>query len=188
VSELGERIYERAHRKRALIVLGVATVAFTVILEVIDPSHVSHGPTILDFEFAGSHTHAAQIVAEWGAKGRSAAHLSLLLDYGYMLSYGLFFALAGFTVRDMARARGWQRLAAIGVVVPFFALVAASFDASENVALLLTLAGNGGSVAPPFAAVCSAIKLTLITVAIIYALCGLVLWLRARRLQPSRAT
>jgi hypothetical protein len=82
VSELGERIYERAHRKRALIVLGVATVAFTVILEVIDPSHVSHGPTILDFEFAGSHTHAAQIVAEWGAKGRSAAHLSLLLDYG----------------------------------------------------------------------------------------------------------
>jgi hypothetical protein len=85
-----------AHRKRALILLGVATVAFTVILEVIDPSHVSHGPTILDFEFAGSRARAAQIVAEWGPKGCSAAHLSLLLDYGYILSYGLFFALAGF--------------------------------------------------------------------------------------------
>jgi hypothetical protein len=72
------------HRKCALILLGVATVAFTVILEVIDPSHVSHGPTILDFEFAGSRARAAQIVAEWGSKGRSAAHLSLLLDYGYM--------------------------------------------------------------------------------------------------------
>jgi hypothetical protein len=103
-----------------------------------------------------------------------------------MVSYGLFFALAGFAVRDMARARGWPRLAAIGAVVPFFALVAAGFDASENVALLLTLAGNGGSFAPPFAAVCSAIKLTLIAIAILYAVCGLVLW-RARRLQPSRA-
>jgi len=156
-----------------------------VILELIDPSHVSHGPTILNFEFAGSQSHAAQIMAEWGAKGRSAAHLSLLLDYGYMLSYGLFFALAGFAVRDTARARGWTRLAAIGVVVPFFALAAATFDATENVALLLTLAGNGGSFASPFAAVCSAIKFTLISIAIIYALCGLTLRLRVRLLQPS---
>jgi hypothetical protein len=174
-------------RKGVLILLGVATVAFTVVLEVIDPSHVLHGPTILDFEFAGSHARAAQIIAEWGAEGRSAAHLSLLLDYGYMLSYGLFFALAGFAVRDTARARDWRRLSFIGAVVPFFALAAASFDAGENVALLLTLAGNGGSFAPPFAAVCSAIKFTLISIAIVYALCGFVLWLRARCLQPSRA-
>jgi hypothetical protein len=174
-------------RKHALILFGIATVAFTVILEVIDPSHVSHGPTILDFEFAGSQARAAQIIAEWGPKGRSAAHLSLLLDYGYMLSYGLFFVLAGFAVRDTARERAWRRLVAIGAVVPLFALAAASFDASENVALLLTLAGNGGSFAPPFAAVCSAIKFTLIGIAILYALCGLVLWLRARRLQPDRA-
>lgn len=172
-------------RKQALIVLGIATVAFTMILEVIDPSHVSHGPSILAFEFAGSQSRAAQIIAEWGPNGRSAAHLSLVLDYGYMLSYGLFFALAGFAVRDMARARGWLRLATLGAVVPFFALAAASFDASENVALLLTLAGNGGSFAPPFAAVCSAIKFTLINIAILYALCGLTLRLRVRLLQPS---
>jgi hypothetical protein len=175
-------------RKHALVVLGIATVAFTVVLELIDPSHVSHGPTILDFEFAGSHSRAAQIVAEWGAKGRSAAHLSLLLDYGYMVSYGLFFALAGFAVRDTARARGWRRLAAVGVVVPFFALAAAAFDAAENVALLLTLAGNGGGFAPPFAAVCSTIKFTLIAVAILYTLCGLTLQLRVRLLQPSRSS
>jgi len=173
------------HRKRALILLGIATVAFTVILELVDPSHVSHGPTILDFEFAVTRSRAAQIMAEWGPKGRSTAHLSLLLDYGYMLSYGLFFALAGFAVRDTARARGWRRLAAIGVVVPFFALAAATFDASENVALLLTLGGDAGSLAPPFAAVCSAIKFTLISIAILYALSGITLRLRARLLQPS---
>ncbi|MGH2878103.1 MAG: hypothetical protein ACRDK4_00630 [Solirubrobacteraceae bacterium] len=177
---------DSAHRKQALILLGIATVAFTVILEAIDPSHVSHGPTILDFEFAGNRARAAQIIAEWGAKGHSAAHLSLMLDYGYMLSYGLFFVLAGLAIRDAARVHGWRHLAALGAVVPFFALAAAGFDASENVALLLTLAGNGGNVAPPFAAVCSAIKFTLITLAILYALCGLVLWLRARLLQPHR--
>ncbi len=175
----------RLDRKHALILFGIATVAFTVILELIDPSHVSHGPTILDFEFAGSQTRAAKIVSEWGARGRSAAHLSLVLDYGYMLSYGLFFALAGFAIRDTARAHSWRRLAAIGVVVPFFALAAATFDASENVALLLTLAGDGGSFAPPFAAVCSAIKFTLISIAILYPLCGLTLRLRVRLLQPS---
>jgi hypothetical protein len=171
-----------ARRKRVLILLGIATVAFTVILELVDPSHVSHGPTILDFEFAGSRSRAAQIIAEWGPKGRGSANLSLVLDYGYMLSYGLFFALAGFAVRDTSRARGWHRLAALGVVVPFFALAAATFDASENVALLLTLDGNGGNVAPPFAAVCSAIKFTLIGIAIVYAVCGAALRLRARLL------
>ncbi len=173
------------NRKRALIVFGAVTVAFTVILELIDPSQVSSGPGILSFEFAGSRSDASQIMTEWGAKGRSPAHLSLVLDYGYMLSYGLFFALAGFAVRDTSRARGWQRLAAIGLVVPFFALAAAAFDASENVALLLTLSGKGGSFAPPFATVCSTIKFTLIGIAILYALCGLTLRFRARLLQPS---
>jgi hypothetical protein len=162
-----------------LIVLGAATVAFTVLLELVDPSHVSHGPTILDFEFAASRAHARQIIAEWGSKGRSAAHLSLLLDYGYMISYGLFFTLAGFTVRDAARARGWSRLSALGAIVPWSALAAATFDATENVALLLTLAGHGGSFAPPFAAVCSTIKFTLIAIAILYPLSGVSLGLRA---------
>jgi hypothetical protein len=172
-------------RKHALIALGIATVAFTVLLELIDPSHVSHGPTILDFEFAGSQARAAQIVSEWGAEGRSAARLSLMLDYGYMISYGLFFMIAGFATRDTARERGWRRLAATGSVVPYFAIAAAAFDASENVALLLTLAGNGGSFAPPFAAVCSTLKFTLITIAILYVICGLAVRMRARVLQPG---
>lgn len=175
------------HRKPALIVLGIATVAFTVLLELIDPSHVSSGPTILAFEFARTQSRATQIIAEWGTSGRSSAHLSLLLDYGFMLSYGLFFALAGLAVRDTARARGWARMTAVGAIVPFFALAAAIFDASENVALLLTLAGKGGSFAPPFATVCSAIKFTLIAIAILYVLCGLALRLRARLLRPSRS-
>lgn len=158
---------------------------FTTILALADPSQVSHGPGIIAFEFAGSRARAAQIMGEWGPKGRSAAHLSLILDYGYMLSYGLFFALAGFAIRDTARARGWRRIGVAGAVVPFFALAAAAFDATENVALLLTLGGDGGSFAAPFAAVCSAFKFALIGVAIVYVLLGTALRVRARSVQPA---
>jgi hypothetical protein len=175
----------RADRRHILVALGTATVAFTVILELIDPSHVSHGPTILDFELAATSSRAAQIMGEWGAQGRRAAHLSLVLDYGYMLSYGLFFTLAGFAIRDLASRLGWRRLAALGVFIPLFALAAAVFDASENVALLLTLAGKGGSFAAPFAAVCSIVKFTLIGSAILYVLCGVTLSVRTRVRRPS---
>lgn len=96
-----------------------------------------------------------------------------------MRSYGLFFALAGFAVRNMARGRGWRMGRR-----PFFALAATGFDAAENIALLLTLGGHGGSFAPPFATVCSSLKWTLIGIAIIYAICGLGLlltsWLSGR--------
>ena len=178
--------YLSMNRKRALVVFGAATVGFTIALYLLDPKVQGFGGTgIGGFEFAGSRSRAAQIVAEWGAEGRHLAHLGLLLDFGYMLSYGIFFALAGFAIRDTARARGWRRMAGAGIVVPYFALAAACFDASENVALLLTLGGHGGSFAPPFATVCSSIKWTLIGIAILYVLCGLALLLRVRLLKPT---
>jgi hypothetical protein len=173
-------------RKRALVVLGAATLGFTVALYLLDPHMQGYGEaSISDFEFAGSSSRAAQIMAEWGSEGRRLAHLGLLLDYGYMLSYGLFFALTGFAIRDAARARGWRRMARAGIVVPYFALAAACFDASENVALLLTLGGHGGSFAPSFAMVCSSVKWALIGITILYVLCGLALLLKARLSGPA---
>jgi hypothetical protein len=165
-------------RKRALVLLGASTLGFTIALYLLDPQVQGYGASISDFEFAGSSSRTAQIMAEWGSEGRHLTHIGLLLDYGYMLSYGLFFALAGFAVRDAARVRGWRRMAKAGTVIPYFALAAACFDAAENVALLLTLGGNGGSFAPPFATICSSIKWTLIGIAILYALCGLALLLQ----------
>ena len=164
--------YLTANRKRALYLLGAATLGFTVLLYLLDPHTQGNGPEIVAFEFAGSRSRAAQIMAEWGAEGRRLAHFGLLLDYGYMLSYGLFFAFAGFAVRDAARERGWRRTARLGAVVPYFALAAAGFDACENAALLLALGGHGGSLAPPFATACSSLKWLLIACAILYAAWG----------------
>lgn len=126
-------------------------------------------------------------MAEWGSYGRHLARLGLWLDFGYLLSYGTFFFLAGLAVRDMARRRGWRRMAAAGRVLPYCAVLAALFDATEDVALLLVLGGHGGTVAPPLVTACSALKWALIAAAIAYALCGAAMWLRASLPRPRRA-
>jgi hypothetical protein len=162
-------------RKQWLILLGVATVVLTIVPVFVFEKRLEHtgGPGILAFEFAATKARASQILAEWGPKGRHTARLSLIVDYAYMISYGGFFTLAGLATRDLARTRAWRRLATPGMIVPFFATAAALFDATENVFLLLVLEGHGGEQAPLIATICSSIKFTLITIAILYVLCGL---------------
>lgn len=178
------------NRKQLLILLGIATVVFDLVLVYFDQKMKdAGGPSILGFEFAGSEQQAAKVMAEWGASGRDYARWSLWLDYGFMLSYGSFVALAALATRDFAREGGLQRLAAVGAVAPIAAVSAACFDAAENVFLLLTLGGHGGSFGPPIATVCASLKFALIAFAIAYVLWGLAArLLRTRRArQASRA-
>jgi hypothetical protein len=174
-----------ASLRRPLIVTGVAMVAFWAALAVLDRKMKDvGGPSIIDFEFAGSKQHAAEILAEGGASGRDYARWSLWIDYGFMLSYGAFFALASIATREFARANDLRRLAAVGIVAPFCAAAAAAFDVIENVFLLLTLGGHGGSFGPPIATACASLKFLLITIAIVYVLWGLVGRL-LRRMRPG---
>lgn len=165
-------------RKQWLIVLGIAMVALTIVPIFVFEKRLEHtgGPGILAFEFAATKARASQILAEWGPNGRHVALLSLIVDYAYMVSYGGFFTLAGLATRDLARTRHWGRLASAGMIMPFFATAAALFDATENVFLLLVLGGHGGEIAPLIATICSSIKFMLITIAILYVLCGLAWW------------
>ncbi len=161
-------------RKQLLIAFGFATGAFFIALSVIDQRlAATGGPSILDLEFAGSSDRAAEIMAEWGAHGRYLARLSLWIDFGFMVSYGAFFALAALATRDFARERGLRALAVAGVAAPFFAIAAALFDVAENVIWLLVLGGHGGEIAPPIATSCAALKFLLIGLAIFYVLWGL---------------
>jgi hypothetical protein len=175
-------------RKRWLILLGLATVAFNVALVVIDNRlEATGGPSILGLEFAGSIDRVAEIEAEWGAHGGDLARLSLWLDFGYMLSYGAFFALAAFATRDFALARGLRALAACGAVAPFLAIAAALFDAAENICWLLLLGGHGGSWMAPFATTCAVVKFASIALAIAYVIWGLIARLLRRGLdEPAR--
>ncbi|MET0557661.1 MAG: hypothetical protein ABW065_03175 [Solirubrobacterales bacterium] len=169
-------------RKRWLILLGLATVALNVALAVIDKRlEATGGPSILGLEFAGSAERVAEIEAEWGAHGGDLARLSLWLDFPFMLSYGAFFALAGVATRDFASAHGLRALGACGMVAPFLAIVAAGFDAAENVSWLLLLGGHGASWLAPFATACAVVKFVAIVLVIGYVVWGLVSRLRLRR-------
>jgi hypothetical protein len=168
-------------RKQLLIAFGIAMVVFDVVLIVLDQHlEATGGPSILGLEFAGSEGKATQIMAEWGNHGRDLARLSLWIDFGFMLSYGTFFALAALATRDFARERRLRALAVAGIVTPIFAVAAAFFDAAENIAWLLVLGGHGGSFAPPFATACASLKFLLIGLAIVYVLWGLISRLRQR--------
>lgn len=149
-------------------------VMFDFVLILIDQSlEATGGPSILGLEFAGSSGRATEIMAEWGGHGRHLARLSLWIDFGFMLSYGTFFALAALATRDFARERELRALAVAGIAAPFFAVAAPLFDAAENVLWLLVLGGHGGEVGPPIATTCAALKFLLIGLAIVYVVWGL---------------
>ncbi len=133
---------------------------------------------MVPFELSGDQDRADEILAEWGDEGQDAAREQLWIDFGFLLAYGTFLTLALTAVRDLARRRGWLRLAAIGGVVAWFGALGAGFDALENTCLLLTLDGAGAAfplLAPTFAAC----KLVLLALAIAYLLTGLAMRLRS---------
>ncbi|HWM64073.1 MAG TPA: hypothetical protein VNP96_08830 [Solirubrobacterales bacterium] len=137
------------------------------------------GPGIVPFELTGGQDRADEILAEWGEEGQDAARESLWIDFGFLLAYGAFLTLALAAVRDLARDRGWRRLAAIGGVVVSFGALGAAFDALENACLLLTLDGAGAAF-PLLATIFAACKFVLLTTAIVYLLAGLAMRLRSR--------
>lgn len=156
-------------------------VMFDIVILLIDQRlEATGGPSILGLEFAGSAGRAAEVMSEWGDHGQYLARLSLWIDFGFMVSYGSFFALAALATRDFARERGLRALAIAGVVAPGFAVSAAVFDAAENIVWLLVLGGHGGEAGPLFATVCASLKFLLIGLAIVYVLWGLLSRARQR--------
>ena len=71
-----------------------------------------NGVGIIEFEFTGTADKAAEHYEDLGSDGRSAARTSLLIDYPYLVAYGLFLAGACVAVADRARRAGrsgWPR-------------------------------------------------------------------------------
>ena len=169
-------------RRRGLIAAGIATLGLLLAMSPAeDRMQETGGPGVVSFELAGSQDRADEILAEWGEDGQDAARESLWIDFGFLLAYGTFLTLALAAVRDLARDRGWRRLARVGGAAVSFGALAAAFDALENVCLLLTL-DEAGAAFPALATIFAACKFILLTAAIAYLLAGLATWLRGRRL------
>jgi hypothetical protein len=168
-------------RRRGLIASGIATLVLLLAMSPADGRMKdTGGPGIVPFELTGGQDRADEILSEWGEAGRDAARESLWIDFGFLLAYGTFLTLALAAVRDLARERGWRRLAAIGAVAVSFGALGAMFDALENVGLLLTL-GGAGAAFPLLATIFAVCKFILLGTAIVYLLVGLVLRLLGHR-------
>jgi hypothetical protein len=169
-------------RKRALIASALASIAIGAVLVVLDTRMTdAGGPGIVGFELAGSEDRAAEILADWGDQGTDAAKASLWIDYAYIVAYGTFLVLAAWATRDLAEDRGRPRMAALGTAVIPFAAAAATFDAIEDVGLLLAVNQHGGELAPRLAQVCASLKFALLALTIAYLIWGLLLRLGTRR-------
>jgi hypothetical protein len=173
----------RMSRRTGLWVSGIASAVLLAVLAVLDSiMRDAGGPGIVGFELAGSEEEAAEILADWGEGGQDAARASLYLDFPYLIAYGAFLTLAVAAVSDRARACGLRKLTAIAAVAIVLPASGASFDAIEDIALLVALEGEGGDTAPLLAAVCATLKFVLITAALVYVVVGLI---AARRCERS---
>jgi hypothetical protein len=166
-------------RKRVLITSAIAALVIGSVLVALDARMMdSGGPGIVGFELAGTEDGATEILTDWGEDGTDAAKASLWLDYAYIVAYGTFLILAAAATRDLARRRGWDRMASFGPAAMTLAAAAAAFDAIEDAGLLLAVNEHGGELAPRLAQVCAILKFSLLAVTIAYLLAGLALRFR----------
>ena len=179
------RLFAAATRRRTLWLLAIATVALGIAALPSVGTMEDHGVGIIELEFTRTSAKAEQHYEDLGPDGRSAARTSLLLDYPYLLAYGLFLAGACVAVADRARRSGRPRLAALGAPLAWGALGAAVCDAIENAMLLLILGGHTGQPWPALAFGFAAVKFILVAGALLYAIAGWIATLGTRPLPRS---
>jgi hypothetical protein len=168
-----------------MIAAGIATVLLFLAMAPSDQRMKdTGGPGLVPLELSGGQQRADEILDEWGEEGRDAARESLWIDFGFSLAYGIFLTLALLATRDLARTRGWRRLAAAGAVVVSFGALVAGFDVLEDICLLLTL-GGAGAAFPLLATIFAAGKFICLTVAIAYLLAALAARLGSRGATPA---
>ena len=176
--------------RRGLIVLGVFLLSLGVGALALPALDDMGDVGIIEFELARTAEQASEYYGELGKSGRDAARESLYLDFPYLVLYGLFYAGACVVVGARAGERGMRRLARWGPAFAVGGLVAAACDAVENVALLRVLDGHTDQPWPGIAFTFASAKFLLIAAAVLYAVVGFLLTLRAsgRPASPSRTS
>lgn len=160
--------------KQPLILFGFFTViTFFLMQFFLEPLITPEAPGgIISFELAKSLEQSQAMLASWDTNAKINAGLSLGIDFLFLFVYGIFFALACFSVAKKYVDRiTW--LYKLGVYLAFSQLVAAIFDAIETIALIKLLLGSNNSLFPLIAYYFASIKFAIIAIGIIYIIIGL---------------
>ncbi len=93
-------------------------------------------PRIRDLELAGTEHSASLLLADWKAENRKLAARVLCLDYVFLIAYGSAGWHLCYMLGLLAGRFGWMEVAHLGPVAGWLFVVAASFDALENLGAL----------------------------------------------------
>lgn len=156
--------------RRPMWIAIALAVGMTGILQVVgQPLKTAAAPQgILSFEFAGSVPAAQAMIASWDARARSAAGLSLGLDFLYPPLYAAAISLS--CLAAAAQFGGGARR--FGSWLAAAVWLAAALDYVENVALIQLLFGATSGIWPPLAYGCAAVKFGIILFGLLFALAG----------------
>lgn len=114
-----------------------------------------------------------------GDEGRSAARLSLLLDYPFLVTYCGIQVAGCAAASDALRHRDANALATAGRLIGPAQIAAGAFDAVENTALLGVLAGRAGQLSA-VARACAQAKFAVFIVGCLYEVLGVASHLSSR--------
>jgi hypothetical protein len=129
----------------------------------------------VSLELAGTRRRIQAVIDSWDDCARASARSGLWLDYVYLASYGATLVLGcAWASRQLASGSPWLGWA--GGICIWFGILAAAFDAVENLALLIQLFRKPAAVWAAMAFGCSSLKFLLAALATLYALAGVVVW------------
>lgn len=160
----------------ALLVLAVAVVGLAVTAPALMTPLTPVG--IVSWQLAGSGAEVAAILAEWGAEGRAAARVNLLVDLAFAPAYGL---VIGLVAVRLGVGLGRRRpAAAMADLAAWAALLAAVADLAENTLMLWVLGAGASDVLAVATRTLALVKFALLGVALVLVVGLLVLRWRAR--------
>ncbi len=136
---------------------------------------------IIAFELAKTLEQSQAILASWDANEKINAGISLGIDFLFLFVYGVFFALACFSVAIKFK-NSVEWFYKLGITLAFLQIVAALFDAIENIALIKLLLGSNNSLFSPIAYYFASIKFAIIAIGIVYIIIGIFTLLFQKRL------
>jgi hypothetical protein len=144
------------------------------------------GVSVPDLQFMRTSSEAAELIARLGPSGMDAAQMAHYLDFPYIVTYALALSAACIVLAARAADRGRTRLAALGPLFAWFAVIGAGLDALENVAILLVLDGSTGQPWPAIAFGFASVKWMLLAVVVVFLVVGLVATI-SRRETPAES-
>jgi hypothetical protein len=167
-------LFARAAHRRSLLALAAMTLVAGAAMLPAMATMADHGASLFAFESAGCVARSQEILADWGDAGKAAMWWQLGLDIPFLIGFGLFLAGACTAVARRAGLLGRRRLERVALAIAWFGPVAAAADFLQDVSLALVLSGHVSQPWPRISALAGPLTSTLIGIAALFALCGIV--------------